>query len=141
MPNTTQRIVAGGTIQPFRFVMPDSSAEHQGLQATANAEILGVSGEETKYAPLSDLVSSNPHAAAGDPVNLRGDGEEAMVEAGGSFSAGVLLKSDANGKAVAAATTGTTLQQFGGRSQQAAAAEGDIIRMTVQPGSIRPAIA
>ncbi len=140
MSNTPQRIVAGGTINPFRFIKPDTSDEHQGLEADANAEIIGVSGEETKFAPLSDLVTTNPHAEIGDSVNLRGPGEEALVEAGGVFSAGVRLKSDATGRAVAALTTGTIAQNYGGRSQQAAAAAGDLVRVSVDPGTFRPAI-
>ena len=141
MPQTPQRIVAGGQILPHRFVKPDTSEDHQGLQADANAEIIGVSGEETLHAPLDDLITTNPHAEDGDPVNLRGPGEEALIEAGAAFSAGVRLKADANGKAVAALTTGTTAQNSGGRSQQAAAADGDLIRMTIEPETYRPAIA
>ncbi len=140
MANTPPRIVAGGQILPFRFLSPDSSADHQGLQATANGEIFGVSGEGTKYAPLSDLVTTNPHAEAGDPVDLRGDGEEGMVEAGAAFSAGVRLKADAIGRAVAVATTGTIAQNYGGRSQQAATAAGELVRISVETGTVRPAI-
>jgi len=133
MPQTPQRIVAGGTVLPFRFIMPDTSADHQGLQADANADLIGVAGEQTKYAPLSDLVVTNPHAEAGDPIRLHGDGEEALVEAGAAFTAGVRLKSDATGRAVAVA--GGSTQNYGARAQQAAAAAGDLVRVSVEIGS------
>ena len=139
MSNTPQRIIAAGDILPHRFVTPSTSEEHAGTQAIANSEIIGVSGEETKFAPLSDLVTTNNHAEDGDPVNLRGPGEEALVSAGGAFNAGVLLKSDANGQAVAAALTGGTVRQrVGGRSQQAALAANDLIRISVDDASYTP---
>ncbi len=140
MSQPTQRIVAGGNILPFRFVKPDTTADHQGLQASANAEIIGVAGEETKFAPLSDLVTTNNHAESGDTVNLHGPGGEALVEAGAAFAAGTRLKADSVGRAVAIATSGTTVQEYGGRSQEAAAAAGEKIRINVEPGSIRPAL-
>jgi len=139
MANTPQRIVSGGNILPHRFVKADTSEDHQGLQADANAEILGVAGEETKYAPLEDLVTTNYHAVDGDPVMLRGPGEEALVTAGAAVAAGTLVKSDSTGRAVAVATTGTTIQNIGGRTQQAAAAAGELIRISVDDNIFLPA--
>ena len=141
MPQTHQRLIAGGTVNPFRFVMMSTAADHTGLQATANAELVGIAGEETKFAPLDDLVTTNPHATVGQPLNVRGPGEEALVEAGAAFSAGVRLKADTNGKAVAVATSGTTNQNYGAIAQQAANAEGDLVRVSVELGTVRPAIA
>ncbi len=138
MANTPQRIIAAGDILPFRFVQPTTSEDFGGTQAGTNTQIIGVAGEETKFAPLSDLVTTNNHAEDGDPVNLRGPGEEAMVEAGGTFSAGDLLKSDSVGRAVAAIVTGGTARQhIGGRAQQAAVI-GDLVRISVDDASYTP---
>ena len=140
MSQTPAYLVAGGTVMPHRFVSPDASAEHQGIQATANSQIIGISGSETKFAPLEDLVSTNPHAETGDQIRLHGDGQsQILVEAGAAFTSGVRLKADANGKAVAAATSGTTPQEVGAISQQAAAAEGDLVLVQVALQSHSPA--
>jgi hypothetical protein len=136
----TPRLIAGGNVNPFRLITPSVSADHTGSQAGANDPIIGASGGGTKFAPLNDLVTTNLHAAAGDQIELRGPGEEAMVAAGAAIAAGTRFKSDANGKAVAAATTGTTNQQCGGWTQQAAAAEDELIRVLIDPEVFRPAL-
>ena len=50
-----------------------------------------------------------------------------------------LTQSDANGKAVVVALTGTTRQNVGGRAQQAAAAEDELIRISVDDALFLPA--
>ncbi len=139
MANTPQRIIASGDIRPNRFVTVTTTEDHAGVEANANEMIIGVSGEETKFAPLSDLVTTNNHAEDGDPVNLRGPGEEAMIVAGAAVTAGDLLKSDNDGRAVVVALTGTTRQNVGGRAQQAAAASGELIRISVDDNIFLPA--
>lgn len=139
MPATPPRLVAGGDVYPSRFVKMSTTADDQGLQATANDQLIGVSYEGGKFSPLSDLVSSNPHAESGDPIGLYGDGEQCLLELGGSVTRGGRLKADADGKGVAIATTGTTIQQFGAIALESGSS-GEKIRVFVLLGSERPAL-
>lgn len=139
MSQTPQRIIATGNVAPFRLITPSTTAEHAGAQAGANEPIIGASGQGTKFAPIPE-VTTQWHAQAGDPIDLRGPGEEALVEAGAAIDPGTLFKADTNGKAVPVATTGTTNQQYGGRTEQGAADEGELIRVIIEPGIFRPAL-
>jgi len=134
----TPRLIAGGNVNTFRLITPSVSADHTGSQAGANDPIIGASTGATKFAPLNDLVTTNLHAEAGDQIELRGPGEEAMVAAGAAIAAGTLFKSDTNGKAVAIDAAATTNQQCGGRTQQAAADEDELIRVMINPEVFRP---
>lgn len=140
MPNTPPRLVAGGDIYPCRFVKQSTSADNTGLQATANDRIIGISYDSGKYPPLSDLVTDNPHAESGDPIGLYGDGDDScLLELGGTVAAGGRIKSDANGKGVAIATSGTTIQQSGAVALEEGDS-GEKIRVHVQVSSERPAL-
>jgi hypothetical protein len=116
-----------------------TTADDQGLEADANDVLIGISYEGGKHAPLSDLVSSNPHAESGDPIGLYGDGEQCLLELGGTVVRGGRLKSDADGKGVAVATTGTTIQQYGAIALESGVS-GEKIRVFVLLGSERPAL-
>ena len=141
MPNTPARLVAGGTIYPCRFVKPSTAADDRGLQATANDRLIGISYDHGKHAPLSDLVTDNPHAEAGDSLGLYGDGDNnVLLELGGTVTRGDRIKADANGKGVTVATTGTTIQQSGAVALESGVA-GEKIRVHVQVSSERPALA
>jgi hypothetical protein len=140
MPNTPPQLVAGGTIYPHRFVTLSTDAEHEGVQATANSKIIGITGPPTKFPPLSDLVSDNPAAEEFDSFLLKGEGEICLVEAGAACTAGIDLKADSDGKAVASLTTGTVVQQIGAVSLQAAAADGDLIKVQVRCQAHLPAV-
>lgn len=139
MPNTPPRLAAGGTIYPCRFVKMSTAADDRGLQATANDAPIGISYDSGKYAPLSDLVSDNPHAVAGDSIGLYGDGDQCLLELGGSVTRGGRIKSDADGKGVAVATTGTTIQQYGAIALESGSTS-EKIRVFVLLGSERPAL-
>ncbi len=141
MPNTPPNLMANGNIYPCRFVKLDTSADFKVIQATANSDILGVSQEGSNYPPLSDLSVSAYAAQAGQNIRLFGDGDVCLVTAGGVITRGDKLKSDANGKAVSIATTGTTLQKYGGIALQSAAAEDEkILIQVLAMRSERPAI-
>jgi len=140
MPNTPPNLIAGGAIRPHRFVKMDTAEEHQGLECDANDAPIGIAGPPTLNAPMSDLVTTNNAAADGDSFLLKGPGEYCQLEAGASFNSGTRLKADADGKGVAVATSGTTIQQWGAISQQAAAADGDLVEVFVELGSERPAL-
>ncbi|MDY0170594.1 MAG: hypothetical protein RBS80_28900 [Thermoguttaceae bacterium] len=131
MPNTSPHLRAGGDIRPCRFVMLSSSADRTGLQATANAPIIGVSQEGGSYPPLNDLVSDHYAARTGQYFRLFGDGDYALVEAGEAFGRGTRLKADADGKAVAIATTGTDRQNIGAVALESAGAAGELVPVQV----------
>lgn len=144
MSLTHPNLVANGNIRPFRFVKQDDSGTPESFmakEADANEIVIGIAGEGTNYPPLSDIVTTAYHAQAGQPVKLNGQGEICFLEAGGSFAAGARLKSDADGKGVAIATTGTTIQHFGARALEASTGDGQIVRVQVLIGSERPALA
>ncbi len=102
MPSQHPSFVAGATVQPRRFVKLDGLADYQVIHATAGDFTVGITHKGTKFAPIPE-VSTNPHANAGDPVAIHGDGETCELDVGTvAVSAGDLLKPDANGKAVAA---------------------------------------
>lgn len=140
MPNTPPRLVADGKIYPCRFVKMSATKDHRGLQGEANDALIGISYEGGKRPPLSDLVTDNPHAEAGDPIGLLGPGEQGLLELGADVTPRTKLKSDANGKGVPIATTGTTLQQYGAIALEGGKA-GEKIQVFVELGSERPAIA
>ncbi|HOA51552.1 MAG TPA: DUF2190 family protein [Sedimentisphaerales bacterium] len=131
-------LIAGGDILPCRFVRV--TGDHQVQQGGDNTPVIGVAGPSAKYPPLSNLVTSNYHARTGDPVFFFGDGEECLIEAGAAFSAGTRLKSDSNGRAVAIATSGTTIQHIGAIAKEAATAAGQLVRCIVKIYSERPAL-
>jgi len=137
MPATPPRLVAGGNVYPARFLKMSTVADDRCLQADANAQLIGISYPEGKYSPLSDLVTTNYHAVAGDSVGLYGDGEQCLLELGGTVTRGGRIKADADGKGVAVATTGTTLQQYGAIALESGVS-GDKIRVYVLLGSERP---
>lgn len=108
MANTPPNFRASGDIRPCRFVK--ISGNFTVAEADANEDAVGVAYQDGKFAPLNDLVTTNNHAASGDIVRLYSDGDVCLLEYGGTVTAGQYLKSDADGKGVAVATTGTTNQ-------------------------------
>lgn len=139
MPNTPPRLVAGGNINPCRFVKMSTTEDDTGLEADANEAPIGISHDSGRYAPLNDLITTNYHAIDGDPITLYGDGDQCLLELGGSVTRGGYLKSDADGKGVAVATTGTTIQQIGAVALESGSS-GEKIRVQVQLRSERPAL-
>jgi len=141
MPATPAHLMANGTIRSSRFIRPDVSNDFKCLEATANAEILGVAMEGTNYPPLSDLVSTSNAATQGQYMKYYGEGEVCLVEAGAAITRFDKVKADSVGRAVTIASSGTTLQNIGARALQSAAAAGELILVQVTPmRSERPAI-
>jgi hypothetical protein len=145
MPNTHAALMANGNIYPFRFLKMDTTAStnFKVLQATANSKIRGISQVGTNYPPIVDpaITVSGYAATAGQPVQIHGPGDVCLVEAGAPIAVDDYLKSDNDGKAVPIATAGTTLQRYGARALEAAAAAGEKIHVQVEFGSERPAVA
>ena len=136
--NNTVHLVASGDIRPCRFVK--ISGANAGAEADANEETIGISGDSTKGPPGISGSSTN-HAESTDPIELYGLGDECKVEAGGSFSAGDKLKSDADGKAVVSATTGATMQNVSARALEASTGSGQLVRVVVERDTYYPALA
>lgn len=131
--------VASAAIRPSRFVK--LSGVRQAAQAGDNEEILGVAQEGSNRAPLQDLVTDVYAAQAGESLLVYSVGEMCLVEAGAQITAGQLLKSDSQGRAVPVATTGTTIQNYGAIALEAAASAGEKILVLVTPlQKVRPAL-
>ena len=130
--------IAGGDIYPSRFVKLSTAADYTLLQAGANERVFGVATNATKDAPLSG--ASSLAAAATYPVATNPVGSIALVEVGsGGITRGDMVKSDSNGKAVTAASTGTTVQWIGGEALESAAA-GEFAKILVVNYPFRPAL-
>ena len=128
MPTTdpSETCVASADIRPCRFVK-SSAADFGVTEADANEAIYGVSDQGTK------AFDSSLAAAAGNQLKVFLPGAECLLELGSggvTKGAGVYLKSDADGKGIAAATTGAT-SQFIGAIPLESGAEGDLIRVRV----------
>ena len=137
MPIASPSFKAGGDIAPSRFVKGGSS-DFTVVQATANALVLGISFEGTQEPPIPGY--STPLAASdGEQLKVYGEGEECLVEAGGTIAAFGEVKSDANGKAVAVATTGTTVQEIAAVALEGGAS-GELIRVRIGTAKTRPAL-
>lgn len=120
MPTNGLQIMANGNIAPCRFVKLDTTAgkDQMGVQAGANDQSIGISGTGTNQPPLSDLITTQYHAQAGDPISLHKMGDVTLLEIGAAVTAGDLLKSDVDGKGVPIATSGATLQKIGAKALQ-----------------------
>lgn len=130
--------LAEGTIRPSRFVKA-GSGDFSALEADANEAVVGVSQEGTADPPIPGVTPVA--ASSGDHLKVYGKGAECLLELGsGGITFGAYLKSDADGKGVAAATTGTTKQQLGARALEGGA-EGDLIRVIVHIEGVFPALA
>lgn len=109
-------LVAGGDINPFRFV--ELSAAFTCTQANAASDkILGVTDGSVR------LFGSTLNATTGDEVSLQPT-NTVQVEASTGISAGAILTTDSSGRAV----TGTSGQICYYIALEAASATGEIIR-------------
>lgn len=93
--------IAGGDIAPARFVVL-SATEGQVTQAGANGLVWGISQPSTRRLAL-DGWDDGLAAKAGENVNVIGPGDdEALLDVAGTIAVGGYIKSDADGKGVAA---------------------------------------
>lgn len=113
--------LAGGTIAANTIVKKGADDNNVVAAAAATDKVMGVTVGPTTMSSVS-----------GDRVDVV-TGGYAEVLAGGSFVAGDLLMSDANGKAiVAAAAAGSNVRTIGMAMKDAAS--GDIVKIKVAPG-------
>lgn len=139
MPTENIQGVAGGDIRTCRFIKLSTAADHRLLEADANEQTIGISSQAAQDAPIPG-ASANA-AESGDSFRYHTEGEVALLEIGsGGVTRGAQIKSDADGKGVLAATTGTTTQWVGAMALESAA-EGEKCRVLIKSFPIRPAIA
>lgn len=133
MPTNGPKLMANGNISPAVFVKLDTNAgnDDYALQATANDDIIGISGVGTDQPPLSDLISTQYHAQAGEPVRLHPDGDVCLLTIGAAVVQGNRLKSDNSGRGVPIATSGATLQKIGAVALESSTVVGSQIRVQV----------
>lgn len=131
---------AGGDVNPSRFVKQSTAADYTVLQATANDPVIGISSEAAKDAPIPN--ASGLAAVAGSPLRVYGSHEneptKLLIGVGGC-AAGDELISDANGKGVVRAATGTVIQNVGAIAMAAAAA-GELVDVQPVRYPLRPAL-
>lgn len=130
--------VSGGTIRPSRFCKLSTAADQTFLEADANEACIGVSQDHTRDAPVPN--ADTDAAEAGDPVSINPIGSVCLLELGGTVTRADELKSDADGKGVVRATTGTTLQNVGAIALESGVS-GEFIKVLVFRTSIYPALA
>lgn len=134
-PNYSKTYVASGDVRPCRIVKANTSADFGCTEADANEVGIGISREGTR------AFDSANAAVAADHLLVFVEGAECLLELGsGGATAGAYLKSDADGKGVLVATSGTTEQNIVARAEEAGA-EGAKIRVTVMIRARYPAIA
>jgi hypothetical protein len=119
--------IANGDIRRARFVKPTNVA-YRCLEADAGEVCIGIGDEYAQDAPLTG--ASDLAASADRPIGVFFDGDECYLTAGGSFSAGAELKSDADGKGVAASSTNS----FYAVALQASTGDGQLVKVRVMRG-------
>ncbi len=139
MSATELQLTARGNILPFRLVRIDAASENGCLQAGDNTDVIGVAQSGTNNPEISGMVTAQYAAQTGQPVRVQGPGSIAMLELGGTVTAGQYLKSDSQGRGVAVASTGTVIQNYGAVALQGGTS-GSIIRAMVVVGKVRPAL-
>lgn len=136
---------AGGTIRRARFVKISTTENNRCLEADANERVIGISQIGGREAPLPSVTADPPEAAQDDDhVRIHTSNterEDIVLEIGsGGITAGALIKSDADGKGVAAATSGTTLQWVGAVALEAAS-DGELCKVELLIFPHYPALA
>jgi hypothetical protein len=119
--------VASATIEPCRFVK--ISGNYTVAQCVANDVAIGISQQGSCTPP----VDGAPTAAAtvGLPIQVFGDTETTLIEAGAAFAAGAELKPDATGRGIAAVAN----DKYSAVAQKAATAAGQLIPVLIRTGT------
>lgn len=116
--------IAGGDIAPARFVKLHTT-EGQAVQCGAGEAIFGISQPSTRRLALAGWDDGFA-AKSGENVNIIGPGDdEGLLELGGTVTVGQYLKSDADGKGVAA----TTDKDFVGAQALQSGTSGKLVRV------------
>lgn len=127
--------MANGNIAPSRFVKLDTSNDNRVTQCGAGERVYGISQPSVHNIALSGGGFTTPDdgyaAVAGEMLNIYGPGDPGvLLEAGGTVTAGDLLKSDSNGKGVVVASN----NDFYGARALESATSGQLFRVEVVLG-------
>lgn len=122
--------LASGNIGTSRFVSTITGSAYYVEQATASKRIVGVSQPGTLYAPGTS-ADSGYAGVTGSVIKVFQDGEEALLDLGGTVSAGDQLTADASGQGVAVSITATGHVYVGGIALSNGAS-GESIRIRVK---------
>ena len=122
--------VAGGNIYPCRFVKQTNSAPFTVVQADAGAAVIGIAQEGTTVVPIDGFTNASSVYAGteGLPIKIFGEHSECLLEVAAIVAPGTFLKSDADGKGVAASSG----DLVGARALEASTAVGQKIRVAVE---------
>lgn len=101
---------SGGNISPSRFVSMSAGNPYTAVQCDGSLEPVGISQK------WLELYNATYHATSGRPVSVLGVGATALLELGGTVSAGDFIKSDSSGKGVKASLTLSSHQSVGARA-------------------------
>jgi hypothetical protein len=121
-PLLVKNYVADVAIPAFRMVKPGTTTDRITLAAGSGDAMIGTT---------MDIA-----AAPGERCDVQMIGI-AFVEAGANFGRGVLLTSDADGRAVVASMGPGLNANIAGRALEASVAAGDVIRMIQSIGQIQ----
>lgn len=121
MSNNINTFVAGGTIEPSRFIKISTVSDFEALQAGAGEKGIGISQEGQHNAPMA----GNPTYAAttGQQFFAYTTGSICYLTCGSGVTRGDFLKSDADGKGL----TATTGEFYGAQARQSGAADEKIL--------------
>lgn len=127
---------ANGTIIVSRFVKIDSADSNSVLACGANERVFGVAQEASRTAPTPDVAADPAQAAViTESVMIYTPGRTCLLMAAGSFNAGALLKSNADGDAVVCAETAGLKENSGAIALEAGAA-GRLTKVLVWPFTV-----
>lgn len=136
MGTNSKSRIAGGTINPFTFIMGNPGVELGALQATGSgAPIIGIGAEFTNAMMGQALAPAQgfPAATSGQAIRVYEDGEDTIIAVGSGYTVEPdnLLVSDGSGNAIPLSLTNTSaIQWIGARAIEAGVA-GDPIRVSV----------
>jgi len=123
---------ASGTIAPMKWVnISGVRTVAQVDSATADMPF-GLSQEGQKLTPGVTGSDTDVAAASGDQVQVIGPGNVGLSKAGGTITAGDIVKPDANGDSVATGSTAATKYLNGGFALESAAS-GEYFEVYVFP--------
>lgn len=139
MGQNSKSRIAGGTINPFTFIIGNPGVELGALQCAGSGEIIGIGAEFTNAMMGQSLQTSYlpqgfPAAYITQPIKVYEDGEDTiiMVGSGQTVLPDNLLISDASGNAAPLNVTGsrTSVVWIGARAIEGGEA-GTPIRVSV----------
>jgi len=106
---------AAGTIAPCRWVKLSTTDRRVAQVSSATADFpFGLAQEGQKGTPGVTGSDTAVAAEAGDQVHIVTPGNIGMSEAGGTITAGDIVKPDADGKSVTTGSTAATQYKNGG---------------------------